>query len=117
AAVHTRIADGLVNHRLFITGLVIRHEFWLIHVVLLQRLANTGNVAVAKDAEHAGDGALAVLTVNAPLLPQELNACLADRLCLCSSHLFRLPGVHKAGGSQTPVPTIAYEPTRAQGRH
>ena len=114
---HTRIADGLVNHRLFITGLVIRHEFWLIHVVLLQRLANTGNVAVAKDAEHAGDGALAVLTVNGPLVPQELNECLADRHCFCSSHLFSLPGVHKAGGYQIPALPIAYEPMRAQGRH
>ncbi len=78
AAVHAREADGLVHHRLLVAGLVVRHEVGILRVGLHERLADPGDVAVAEDPEDAGDGALAVVAVDRPLVREERDERLAD---------------------------------------
>jgi hypothetical protein len=76
--VHAGVADCLVDHGLFVAGLQVGHEAGPVDVVLLERLADAGDVAVAEDAEHAGDRALTHVAVDGPLVGEELDQCLAD---------------------------------------
>ena len=69
-----RVAGGDVDHRLLVARLVERQQV----AVLLQRLADAGDVAVAEDAEAAGEEALAAAVALDLLRRQESDERLGD---------------------------------------
>jgi hypothetical protein len=68
-----------VHHGLLVARLVVWHQLRLLDGVLLQRLPDAGNVAVAEDAEDSGNQALAMFAVHRPLLCQKLDERLTHR--------------------------------------
>jgi hypothetical protein len=76
---HPCPADRLVHHRLLVARLMVREQTGPLVVQLLQRLPDSGDVAVPEDAVDAGDGALADLAVDRPLRGEELDERLGDR--------------------------------------
>ncbi len=79
AAVHACVPDGLMHHGLLIPRLIIGHQIGLIHVELFERLTDAGDVPVAENAEHAGDGPLTQIPIHGPLVAEEPDQRLADR--------------------------------------
>ena len=75
------VADGLVRLGLFVAALVVRHDRRIELLVLLQGLADAGNVAVPEDAEHARNQAL-----------PEVLAADANRRCTAWTGIRRRPG-------------------------
>src|SRR5204863_9699531 len=69
-----RVARGDVDHRLFVAALVVGQEVG----VLLQRLPDPRDVAVAEDAEAAGEEPLAPAIAFDLLRREEADQRLAD---------------------------------------
>ncbi len=71
------IAHSLVDLRLLVAALVVRHDGRIRGLVLLQRLAHTGHIPVAENTECARNQALAELLaanrIHGVLLGQELD--------------------------------------------
>ncbi len=86
------VAHGLVDLGLLVPALVVRHDGRVKLLVLLQRLAHTGHVAVPENAERARDQPFAVLHavdgVNGVLLGKVFDDGLRHRhpagSCCCS---------------------------------
>ena len=81
-------ADGLVGLGLFVAALVVRHDRRIELLVLLEGLADAGNVAVAEDAERARNQAfpevLAADRIDGVLLGQVFHDGLGDCHSACS---------------------------------
>ncbi|CAH0326596.1 hypothetical protein SRABI128_05436 [Microbacterium sp. Bi128] len=81
-------ADRLVGLGLFVAALVVRHDRRIELLVLLEGLADAGDIAVAEDAERARNQAfpevLAADRIDGVLLGQVFNDGLRDRHSACS---------------------------------
>ncbi len=82
------VADGLVRLGLFVPALVVRHDRRVELLVLLEGLADAGDVAVAEDPERARNQpfpeVLAADRVDGVLLGQVFDDGLGDRHSACS---------------------------------
>jgi hypothetical protein len=93
AAVHAGETDGLVHHRLLVTRLVVGQQRRVRHVGLLERLPESGDVAVAEDAEDPRNRPLPDIAVHGVLVREEFDERLADG--------------HPAGGGHQRAPLLA----------
>lgn len=82
------VADGLVRLGLFVPALVVRHDRGIELLVLLEGLADAGDVAVAEDPEGARDQpfaeVLAADRIDGVLLGQVFHDRLRDGHSACS---------------------------------
>ena len=67
------IPDGDVHHRLLVAALVVGQLTGRQQLGLQQRLADAGDVAVAEDAEAAGEELLPLAVALAPLVGEEAH--------------------------------------------
>ncbi len=79
AAVHARVSDRLVHHRLLVARLVERHQVRVGGIGLHHGLAQPRHVAVPEDAQQLRDGAFAMLPVDRVLVGQERDQRLPHR--------------------------------------
>ncbi len=76
------VADRLMHQSLLIATLVVGHEAGRLDLRLLERLTDSGKIAVPEDAVHPRNGAnldaFAVDDVHGPLVGEELHSRLRD---------------------------------------
>ena len=78
ALLHPRVRDGGVHHRLLVAAEHVRQQLGLLELGLEQRLPDAGDVAVAEDAEAAGEELLLDPVGLAVLGAEEVDRRLRD---------------------------------------
>src|SRR5699024_10135830 len=111
--VHPREARGLVDHGLLVAALMVGHRLRILVTELAQGLTDAADVAVAEDAEGAGDGPHPHIAVDGVLAGEERHQRLSDRH---RGHVTSPSKSRRAGGSRTRGPPTPRGPSRERDR-